>query len=108
MVVEYLLAKGTADDVIWPMVKEKLTVLNQAGLSKDNFHEADTSDFMPVSKQKDISDFFQPLSTLSQTSVTKSQPETSACSMTDEFADLEDQDLLLQILDESFGEANSK
>ena len=30
-------AQGTADDVLWPMLQAKLEVLNQAGLSKDNF-----------------------------------------------------------------------
>ena len=32
---------GTADDVLWPLLQRKLDVLNQAGLSKDNFHNSD-------------------------------------------------------------------
>lgn len=35
VLVHYLLAKGTADDQLWPLVQSKLNVLNQAGLSKD-------------------------------------------------------------------------
>ncbi len=35
--VQYLVAKGTADDELWPMIQKKLDVLNKAGLSKDNF-----------------------------------------------------------------------
>ncbi|GBM34560.1 SWI/SNF-related matrix-associated actin-dependent regulator of chromatin subfamily A-like protein 1 [Araneus ventricosus] len=42
VVVQYLVAKGTADDEIWPLVQRKLDVLNKAGLSKDNFKSADT------------------------------------------------------------------
>jgi len=41
--VQYLVARGTADDYLWPLVQQKLLVLNQAGLSKDNFHEAGTT-----------------------------------------------------------------
>lgn len=43
VLVEYLVAGGTADDVLWPMIQEKLKVLNKAGLSKDNFEEADAT-----------------------------------------------------------------
>ena len=35
------MARGTADDHIWPLVQSKLNVLNRAGLSKDDFTEAD-------------------------------------------------------------------
>ena len=42
VVVQYLVAKGTADDYLWPLVQSKLDILSKAGLSKDNFHEADT------------------------------------------------------------------
>lgn len=42
VVVQYLVAKGTADDEIWPLVQRKLDILNKAGLSKDNFKYADT------------------------------------------------------------------
>ncbi|KAG8198721.1 hypothetical protein JTE90_023489 [Oedothorax gibbosus] len=42
VVVQYLVAKGTADDEIWPLVQRKLDILNKAGLSKDNFKSADT------------------------------------------------------------------
>ncbi len=35
--VRYLVARGTADDVLWPLLQSKLDVLNKAGLSKDNF-----------------------------------------------------------------------
>ncbi|XP_068223062.1 SWI/SNF-related matrix-associated actin-dependent regulator of chromatin subfamily A-like protein 1 [Palaemon carinicauda] len=34
--VQYLVAKGTVDDHIWPLVQAKLEVLSKAGLSKDS------------------------------------------------------------------------
>jgi len=42
VLVEYLVAKGTADDQLWAMVQSKLSVLHSVGLSKDNFKSADT------------------------------------------------------------------
>ena len=38
--ITYLIAKDTADDFIWPIIENKLSVLNQAGLSKDSFTAA--------------------------------------------------------------------
>jgi len=35
----YLLAKGTVDDIIWPMINSKLDVLNEMGLSNDIFKD---------------------------------------------------------------------
>ena len=32
---------GTADDELWPLLQNKLDVLNKAGLSKDNFKDSD-------------------------------------------------------------------
>ena len=33
----FFFSAGTADDQLWPMIQKKLDVLNQAGLTKDNF-----------------------------------------------------------------------
>ncbi|XP_015909401.2 SWI/SNF-related matrix-associated actin-dependent regulator of chromatin subfamily A-like protein 1 [Parasteatoda tepidariorum] len=57
VVVQYLVAKGTADDDIWPLVQLKLDVLNKAGLSKDNFKSADTLQRNDVA-QTCLSDFW--------------------------------------------------
>ncbi|RVE48038.1 hypothetical protein evm_007350 [Chilo suppressalis] len=35
----YLLAAGTCDDVMWPLLRGKLTVLNDVGLSNDTFDD---------------------------------------------------------------------
>merc|ERR1712126_579956 len=52
VVCQYLVARGTADDSLWPMIQKKLVVLNKAGLSKDNFEESEE-------KQKTLDEFFQ-------------------------------------------------
>lgn len=43
VLIQYLIATGTADDHMWPLIKEKLNILNQAGLSKDSFSCEHTS-----------------------------------------------------------------
>ena len=40
--MQYLVALGTADDKLWPMIQKKLEVLNKAGLSKDNFSNSES------------------------------------------------------------------
>ncbi|XP_078494415.1 SWI/SNF-related matrix-associated actin-dependent regulator of chromatin subfamily A-like protein 1 [Ciona intestinalis] len=39
--VHYLIAKNTADDLIWQMIKKKLEVLSKAGLNKTDFNETE-------------------------------------------------------------------
>ncbi|KAL0821998.1 hypothetical protein ABMA28_005384 [Loxostege sticticalis] len=58
----YLLAPGTADDAIWPMLQNKLNVLNDVGLSRDTFEDSTmkhqeskntlTQYLSPISKNK--------------------------------------------------------
>ena len=38
--VQYLCAKGTADDHIWPLVNEKLNVLSSVGLTREDLNSA--------------------------------------------------------------------
>lgn len=59
--IHYLVAKGTADDYLWPMIQEKIKVLGQAGLSEANFSETTESAdyFYKDPKQKTIYDLFQ-------------------------------------------------
>ncbi|XP_053328064.1 SWI/SNF-related matrix-associated actin-dependent regulator of chromatin subfamily A-like protein 1 [Spea bombifrons] len=59
--IHYLVAKGTADDYLWPMIQEKITILSQAGLSENNFNETtESTDFFKKDpKQKSIYDLFQ-------------------------------------------------
>ncbi|XP_033099293.1 SWI/SNF-related matrix-associated actin-dependent regulator of chromatin subfamily A-like protein 1 [Anneissia japonica] len=58
VMIRYLVAKNTADDYIWPLIQEKLKVLGKAGLSKDNFNNADMTNFKDP-KQKDILSYFE-------------------------------------------------
>ncbi|NWX22953.1 SMAL1 protein, partial [Aegotheles bennettii] len=60
--VHYLVAKGTADDFLWPMIQEKIKVLGEAGLSETNFSEtAESTNYCPKPdpRQKTIYDLFQ-------------------------------------------------
>ncbi|XP_072117233.1 SWI/SNF-related matrix-associated actin-dependent regulator of chromatin subfamily A-like protein 1 isoform X2 [Mobula birostris] len=58
--IHYLVARGTADDYLWPMIQEKLKVLGEAGLSGNNFSEFETTDyFHQGQKQTKLMDFFQ-------------------------------------------------
>ncbi|XP_072902445.1 SWI/SNF-related matrix-associated actin-dependent regulator of chromatin subfamily A-like protein 1 [Hemitrygon akajei] len=57
--IHYLVARGTADDYVWPMIQEKLKVLAEAGLSGNNFSEFETTDyFHKGQKQVKLMDFF--------------------------------------------------
>uniref|UniRef100_A0A663DUG3 SWI/SNF-related matrix-associated actin-dependent regulator of chromatin subfamily A-like protein 1 n=1 Tax=Aquila chrysaetos chrysaetos TaxID=223781 RepID=A0A663DUG3_AQUCH len=60
--IHYLVAKGTADDYLWPMIQEKIKVLGEAGLSETNFSKtAESTNYCPKPdpKQKTIYDLFQ-------------------------------------------------
>lgn len=59
--IHYLVAKGTADDYLWPMIQEKIKVLGEAGLSETNFSEmTEATDYLYKDpKQKTIYDLFQ-------------------------------------------------
>ncbi|KAJ7345934.1 hypothetical protein JRQ81_001884 [Phrynocephalus forsythii] len=60
--IHYLVAKGTADDYLWPMIQEKIRVLGEAGLSEANFSEtAESGDyyFHKDPKQQTILNLFQ-------------------------------------------------
>ncbi|XP_012866663.1 PREDICTED: SWI/SNF-related matrix-associated actin-dependent regulator of chromatin subfamily A-like protein 1 isoform X2 [Dipodomys ordii] len=59
--IHYLVAKGTADDYLWPLIQEKIKVLGEAGLSETNFSEVTeaTDYFYKDPKQQTIYDLFQ-------------------------------------------------
>ncbi|KAJ9593809.1 hypothetical protein L9F63_027543, partial [Diploptera punctata] len=58
VIVQYLMAKGTADDHLWPMIQNKLDVLNKAGLSKDNFLDTENTFLQKSKKQPSILNYF--------------------------------------------------
>ncbi|XP_069671245.1 SWI/SNF-related matrix-associated actin-dependent regulator of chromatin subfamily A-like protein 1 isoform X10 [Periplaneta americana] len=43
VLIQYLVAKRTADDYIWPLIQNKLNVLNKASLSNDNLMSTETT-----------------------------------------------------------------
>ncbi|XP_075385129.1 SWI/SNF-related matrix-associated actin-dependent regulator of chromatin subfamily A-like protein 1 [Tenrec ecaudatus] len=59
--IHYLVAKGTADDYLWPLIQEKINVLSEAGLSETSFSDiAETTDyFYKDPMQRTIYDLFQ-------------------------------------------------
>uniref|UniRef100_A0A8C0NZ54 SWI/SNF-related matrix-associated actin-dependent regulator of chromatin subfamily A-like protein 1 n=1 Tax=Canis lupus familiaris TaxID=9615 RepID=A0A8C0NZ54_CANLF len=59
--IHYLVAKGTADDYLWPLIQEKIKVLGEAGLSETNFSEMTEAPnyFYKDPKQQKIYDLFQ-------------------------------------------------
>uniref|UniRef100_A0A2Z5TRI1 Putative SWI/SNF-related matrix-associated actin-dependent regulator of chromatin subfamily A-like protein 1 n=1 Tax=Reticulitermes speratus TaxID=60591 RepID=A0A2Z5TRI1_9NEOP len=64
VLIQYLVAKGTADDYIWPLIQSKLDVLNKAGLSKDNFLESETSVLQKSRKQPSILNYFSEITSI--------------------------------------------
>lgn len=59
--IHYLVAKGTADDHLWPLIQEKMNVLEQVGLSESNLSEnAINSSFHSKDpNQRSIMEMFQ-------------------------------------------------
>lgn len=104
VVVQYLIAKGTADDALWAMILDKLDVLKKAGLSKDDFRDASFRSVphqLPSSsgceslgqevssqKQKAINDYFKPVSSSQQTSLENNKDLLEDDSITNEDLEL--------------------
>ncbi|XP_073330421.1 SWI/SNF-related matrix-associated actin-dependent regulator of chromatin subfamily A-like protein 1 [Pagrus major] len=59
--IHYLVAKGSADDHLWPMIQEKMNVLEQVGLSESNLSDkaVNASFHSKDPKQKSIIEMFQ-------------------------------------------------
>ncbi|XP_068428512.1 SWI/SNF-related matrix-associated actin-dependent regulator of chromatin subfamily A-like protein 1 isoform X2 [Clinocottus analis] len=59
--IHYLVAKGTADDHLWPMIQEKMNILEQVGLSESNLSDkAVNASFRSKDpNQKSIMEMFQ-------------------------------------------------
>lgn len=57
VVIKYLLAKGTADDLLWPKIQKKINTLNEVGLDQNfDLHEAEVSNQL-VQNQQTLSEF---------------------------------------------------
>ena len=53
-----MVASGTADDELWPMIQRKLDVLNKAGLSKENFMDSQSHSTSVQATDNKITDYF--------------------------------------------------
>ncbi|XP_042207118.1 SWI/SNF-related matrix-associated actin-dependent regulator of chromatin subfamily A-like protein 1 [Homarus americanus] len=62
VMVQYLVARGTADDYLWPMIQSKMAVLNKVGLSKDDFSNA-SSTYQKRTGEDSIVKYFNNLKT---------------------------------------------
>ncbi|XP_050712346.1 SWI/SNF-related matrix-associated actin-dependent regulator of chromatin subfamily A-like protein 1 isoform X2 [Eriocheir sinensis] len=58
VVVQYLVARNTADDHIWPLIQDKLEVLGKVGLSDDKLDMAEMS-YQKGAGTKDIRDYME-------------------------------------------------
>ena len=58
--IVYLFAQKTADDYVWPLVKDKLEVLASAGIGQDTDMEGEVSTFKNP-KQKQVTELFEAL-----------------------------------------------
>lgn len=55
--IQYLVAKNTADDYIWPLIKKKMTVLKAGGLDQDfSMDDVDVA-VQNKNKQRDLTSF---------------------------------------------------
>lgn len=70
VIIQYLVAKDTADDFIWPLIKKKMNVLNAAGLDHDL--SIDNVDMQKKTGQQDLTYF---LNTSSSSNCTQSQQD---------------------------------
>ena len=57
--VYYLLARGTTDDRIWPLILQKLKTLEEVGLGKNDFGTMAQIEHDPT--QPTIERFFKPI-----------------------------------------------
>lgn len=72
VMIQYLVAKNTADDYIWPLIKKKLNVLNAVGLDQDfSINDVDESTEVRKKRSRDITSFLN----ISSSSEKGSQPD---------------------------------
>ncbi|KAG4072648.1 hypothetical protein HA402_004737 [Bradysia odoriphaga] len=86
----YLLAKGTADDFIWEMLKRKQEVLNKAGIFSEDLADA-THTTDPVSNSNTLTQYFQP-SAVSKTECNMSSATVTAGTVQEEVSNEKHED----------------
>ncbi|KAM0735204.1 SWI/SNF-related matrix-associated actin-dependent regulator of chromatin subfamily A-like protein 1 [Formica fusca] len=103
VIIQYLVAKDTADDYIWPLIKKKLNVLNAAGLDQDLSIDNVDMTAQKEHGQQDLT-FFMDIS-LSPGEQSQSQEEKND-SVSEASASTNDFKQLLEIDEECFDSCN--
>ena len=81
--IRYLVASGTADDYMWPLLQQKLSVLGKAGLSKDDFAQSDCQ-LHQDSRQEKIVHYFEELVSIEQQAISSVDvDDVSSCVLND-------------------------
>lgn len=74
VIIQYLIAKDTADDYLWPLIKKKMNVLSTVGLDQDfSINNVDTAT-QSKNKQRDLTSF------LSSSSSSERESQELECS----------------------------
>lgn len=60
VLVQYLIQEKSVDDIIWPLIQEKLNLLNKAGLGQDTFAVEQVQSIKKEKAETATSDYFLP------------------------------------------------
>lgn len=97
VIIQYLVAKQTADDYLWPLIQKKMNVLNEVGLDQNfSLKDIDVTEQAFSSEQKTLDSFTDNLQKIvpSNENATKniSQSQFSTTEEFKELLDLNDED----------------
>lgn len=97
VIIQYLVAKQTADDYLWPLIQKKMNVLNEVGLDQNfSLKDIDVTVQAFSSEQKTLDSFMDNSRKIvhSNENVTKntSQSQFSTTEELKELLDLNDED----------------
>lgn len=97
VIIQYLVAKQTADDYLWPLIQKKMNVLNEVGLDQNfSLKDIDVTVQAFSSEQKTLDSFMDNSQKIvhSNENVTKntSQSQFSTTEELKELLDLNDED----------------
>lgn len=93
VIIQYLVARNTADDHIWPLIKNKLNVLNAAGLDQDLSIDSVDTTVQKKHGQQDLTSFLNTSLSLekqsqSQENKQKNDSSSEASTSTNDFKQL--------------------
>ena len=96
VVIQYLVAKHTADDYLWPLIQRKMSVLNEAGLDQDfSLKDINITKQTLDARQKTLDSFTRSKQETDETIVQSNEngvqdvlPGNSSSAMAEEFKEL--------------------